>query len=354
MQNIFAAGSATALLFEGQNLIGIAKTLTDSSVDASISAEEIRAGGGNLLYGKYFHTSNMTLSLTNVMFDMKHMAKSLGTSISSGGTALYEESLVVGVGGTTVTLTKTPVAFGGSIVGWYKLPASEEWTIGAVTGKTMTISGATAGATVCVKYFYNDPNATGFIAKAQYVPAILHLVLLVDLFKGSGSIEDFNTSNPKAGRLTIDIPQFQLDGGQNLALTSTGAATTSLTGSALAVEDTNSCSSDPFYGTFTQEIYGAVWQTEVTALAVVNGDVLLEESESEALTVKALRIGTMPFVVRPDDLTFTVVQGGTYASVDAEGVITGVAEGEALIKIELNGGATTLDPAFANVTVTTT
>lgn len=351
MQNIFAAGSATALLFEGQNLWGVAKTLTDSTIENSITAEELRAASGNLLFGKYFHTSNMNVTLTNIMFDMNYMAKSLGTAISSGGAALYEESLVVGVGGTTVTLTETPVAFGGSIVGWYKLPASEEWTIGAVTGKAMTISGATAGATVCVKYFYNDPNATGFIAKAQYVPAILHVVLLVDLFKGSGSIEDLNTSNPKAGRLIIDIPQFQLDGGQNLALTSTGAATTSLTGSALAVEDSSVCSSDPFYGTFTKQMFDAVWQNEVTALAIVNGEVLLEVPETEMLVVKALRTGTMPFTVDPADLTFTVVDGDTYASVSSDGVVSGISAGEAIIKVALKNAPATLDPAFANVTV---
>ena len=350
MQNIFAAGSATALLFDGQNLWGVAKTLTDSTIDNTITAEELRAASGALLFGKYFHTSNMNVTLTNVMFDMNYMAKSLGTNIASGGTVLYEESLEVGVGGTTVTLTKTPVAFGGSIVGWYKLPTADEWAIGAVAGNTMTVAGVTAGTKVCVKYFYNDPNATNFVAKAQYVPAILHVVLLVDLFKGAGS-DDFTTSNPKAGRLIIDIPQLQLDGGQNLALTSTGAATTSLSGSALAVEDSSVCSTDPFYGTFTQQLFDSVWQNEVTALAVVNGDVLLDSGDTEALVVKALRTGTLPFTVDHSDLTFTVVTGGTYASVNAQGVVSGTSAGGAVVKIVLKNAPATLDPAFANVTV---
>ena len=350
MQNIFAAGSATALLFRGSNLIGIAKTLTDSSLDASISAEEIRAASGNLLFGKYFHTSNLNVTLTNAMFDMNYMAIALGTNVNSGGTCLQEESAIVGAGGNSVTLTKTPVAFNGNIIGYYKLPTADTWSIGAVVGNTMSVLGVSAGAEVCVKYFYHDPNATNFIAKAQYVPGILHVILLVDLFRGSGSGE-VDMSSPKAGRLIIDIPQLQLDGNQNLALTSGGAATTSLTGSALAVEDYTSCSSDPFYGTFTQQLYDTVWQDEVYALAVENGEMELEVGEDETLIVSALRTNTMPFNVDPADLTYTVLNGDTFASVTNEGVVTGLEEGLAIIEIALKDAPSNLDSTFATVTV---
>ena len=199
MQNIFAAGSATVLLFDGTTLWGVAKTLVDSSIDASISAEEIRAGGGNLLYGKYFHTSNLNVAMTNALFDMKYMAKALGSNVESGGVVLREEGLTVGVGGTTVTLTETPVAFSGSVVGWYKLPNKTDWETGTITDNTMTISGAVAGQEVCVKYFYNDLNATHFVANAQYVPSILYVVMLVDLFKGAGL--NLDSGAVKAGRL---------------------------------------------------------------------------------------------------------------------------------------------------------
>ena len=349
MQNIFAAGSATVLLFDGTSLWGVAKTLTDSSIDASISAEEIRAGGGNLLYGKYFHTSNLNLAMTNALFDMKYMAKALGSNVESGGVSLQEEGLTVAAGGTTVTLTKTPVAFSGSVVGWYKLPGETEWKTGSITGSTMTVAGATAGQEICTKYFYNDLNATHFVANAQYVPSILHVVMLVDLFKGSSS--NFDSSAIKAGRLLIDIPQLQLDGSQNLALTSTSAATISLNGSALAVEDNAKCSAEPVYGTFTQQLFDTVWQNEVTALAITNADVILEGVESETLVVKALRTGTLPFTVAPADLTYTVVSGGTYASVSATGVVTGITAGEALVKVELKNAPAGLEPAFASVIV---
>lgn len=44
----FLAGTGTALLFKGQNLISVAKTLTESSISFAVTAEEIRAGRGDI------------------------------------------------------------------------------------------------------------------------------------------------------------------------------------------------------------------------------------------------------------------------------------------------------------------
>ena len=62
----FLAGVARAILLRGNEIIGVAQTLTDSTMDFSITAEEIRAGAGNALYGKYFHDSNLNVTLTDV------------------------------------------------------------------------------------------------------------------------------------------------------------------------------------------------------------------------------------------------------------------------------------------------
>ena len=64
--NIFTAGPARALFFSGDQLIGIGKTLSDTTFNTSITAEEVRGGPGNLLYGQYFHDSSLTVSITDV------------------------------------------------------------------------------------------------------------------------------------------------------------------------------------------------------------------------------------------------------------------------------------------------
>lgn len=354
-QNVFAAGSATALLFSGDNLIGVAKTLTDSSLEATISAEEIRAGGGNMLWGKYFHTSNLNVNLTDAMFNMEYFALALGIPIASGGVTIMEEQLVVSTSLTTLTLSETPVSFNGSIIGWYKKPTETEWTIGVVNGKTMTINQAVEGDKFCVKYYYQNPNVTSMTLKAQYVPSIIHVTLLVDLFRGSGYNID-PTKSTKAGRLIIDIPQVQMDGSQNLNLTSTTASTISLAGSALAIETSTECTTDPYYGTITQELFNDIWQNRVSAIAVANGDVTLSVSaaNSEKLEVYALFKGLeTPRQLDPAELTFTIAEGDTAASVDGQGLVTPKATGNAVVKVVITENApANVDPAYAYVTVT--
>ena len=62
----FLAGVGRALIFKNFDLIGVAKTLTDSTFDFTITGEEIRGGSGNALFGKYFHDSNLKVTLTDV------------------------------------------------------------------------------------------------------------------------------------------------------------------------------------------------------------------------------------------------------------------------------------------------
>ena len=95
------------------------------------------------------------------MFRLEYIAAALGVDVNMGGLSVAEESLQTSEGGT-ITLTNTPVAFDGSIIGWYRLPSQSdnEWTIASgISGNTMTIPGAQANTTYCVKYFYQNTNA---------------------------------------------------------------------------------------------------------------------------------------------------------------------------------------------------
>ena len=47
-QNHFLAGVGTALLFQGDELIGVAKSLTESTLDFAITGEDIRGGQGEI------------------------------------------------------------------------------------------------------------------------------------------------------------------------------------------------------------------------------------------------------------------------------------------------------------------
>ena len=355
MANIFTAGPARALFFYGQQLIGVGRTLSDTAFNSTITGEEVRGGQGNMLYGKYFHDSSLGIDITDAMFNLQYVAASLGVDVNQGGISLYESPKAgetVAAGGK-ITLTETAVAFDGAILAWYKKPADDDWTVATVTANAITIPSATVGDHYCVKYFYQNMNAKSITIKAQYVPKTLHLVLINDLY--SGDVANVAASSSKYGRLITDIPQFQLSGEQNLAWSATSAATVSLSGTALAVDDGVSCEEDPIYGTMTQEIFGAKWQDDVKAVAIGNADIDLAKSASETLQVYAVFGGGVASRLM-DNSNFTfAVESGTSATVDATtGVITKASgTGTTVISATLKdaSGEATDKIGYANVTV---
>lgn len=326
--------------------------MTESTFDFAITAEDIRGGQGNSLLGRYFHDSSLTCALTDAMFDLQYMALSLGVPVEKGGISVKEEELTTGVDGS-VTTTETPIAFDGSMIGWYKKPTDDNWTVGTIDGKKMNIPGGGASATYCVKYFYQNENADFITIKAQYVPSTVHLVIMTDLYSGKvGSQSDAT----RYGRLIVDIPQYQLEGSQNLSLTATSAATINLTGMALAVLDGGFCEDNPYYGTMTQEIFGAKWQDDVVAIAVENADLELAASASEALIVRAV-FGKGMASQRKDNSNFTFtkeqspVATATDLTVGPDGVVkAGATSGVAVIEVALKDS--NVSPAYVNVTVT--
>ena len=349
----FLAGVGRALLFKGNDLIGVAKTLTESTFDFSITAEDVRGGQGNGLLGRYFHDSNMQVTLVDAMFDLQYMALSLGVNLESGGLSVKEEELAVGAD-STVTASETPVAFNGSMIGWYKKPADSEWSIGTFTGSKMAISGASQNDVYCVKYFYINENARSITIKSQSVPSELHVVIMNDLYAGDVGTQSDAT---RYGRLITDIPRLQMDGNQTLNLAASSAATINLTGSALAVLSGDTCEEDPYYGTMTEEIYGAKWQDDVVALAVENSDIELAKSASETLIVRAV-FGAGMASQRKDNSNFTFSVVSTPAStatgtnVDTKGVVkAGTQAGVAVVQVVLTDEPN-VAPAFVTVTVT--
>lgn len=349
----FLAGVARAILLRGNTLIGVAQTLTDSTLDFSITAEEIRAGAGNALYGKYFHDSNLNVTLTDAMFNMEYVAASLGTTLRQGGLSFKEEESTVATV-KQIPLSTTPLALEGSLVAWYSKPGQDNWTVGTVKFAAnkyyIEVDSATVGEKYCVKYFWQNENAESIIIPVQYVPAELHVILINDEYSGEAiDAADVTT----IGRLITDIPRLQLDGAQNLALTATGAATTSLSGSALAVtSDATSCETDAYYGTMTEEIFGATWQDNVIALAIEDNDIQLSTSGTTTLSVYAVYGGNKASQKKDNsNFTFTVVGGSSSViTVDATGLVTAKGTGSAYVQVTLTG-KDNVAPAYAQVTV---
>lgn len=353
MAEKFLANVGTALIFRGNEFVGVGSFLTENTFSFSASPNEVRGGANNPLLGRWFSDSTLNVTITNATFKLEYLAWSLGTTIEQGGTSFYESQdgeKVVTAG--QIELKNKPAAFNGAMIGWYKKPAETGWSIGAITESGskyyLTVTGAQPNDVYCIKYPYMDENARMIAIPADFNPDELHVVLLNDLYNA-----DINTNSAasKVGRLITDIPRLSLDPSQDLTLNATSSAPTQLTGTALRYTSSESCESTAVYGTMTEQIYGAKWQDSVKFIAPENGDIDLSTGETETLIMRVIYGGSVASQRKDNsNFTFTVLEGDS--NVSTSGVVTAAgAAGKTVIGITLTGYAN-VPQAFAYVSVT--
>ena len=333
MSNYILAGVGTIEAFTQSSTqptkIFTSKTLQESGISISVTAEDIRGGLSNPLLGRYFHDSILEANITDALFNLQYLALNVGGQVVIGGSSLVTETVTAGSG--TLTVQGTPVAFGSAgTVGWYTLAGQEDWSPLTFSGKIATVADVTEGGTYCVRYNANDAGIQEFVVPSAIIPSEVHLVMTYPLFAGGTSPEAISTSS-QVGELIVDIPRFQFAGNVELSLTSSGAATSNLSGSALASYTTANCNDMGTYGTVKQKIYGGNWYDDLTTIAVDGGNFSIADGATKKLKVIGIfKNGTG--VLDNSKLTFTSSASGT-ASVADTGVVTGESAGSANITI---------------------
>ena len=332
MSNYILAGVGTIEAFTQSSTqptkIFTSKTLQESGISISVTAEDIRGGLSNPLLGRYFHDSILEANITDALFNLQYLALNVGGEVVIGGSSLVTETVTAGSG--TLTVQGTPVAFGAAgTVGWYTPAGQEDWAPLTFEGKVATAS-VTSGTDYCVRYNANDAGIQEFVVPSAIIPSEVHLVMTYPLFAGGTSPEAISTSS-QVGELIVDIPRFQFAGNVELSLTSSGAATSNLSGSALASYTTANCNDMGTYGTVKQKIYGGNWYDDLTTIAVDGGNFSIANGATKKLKVIGIfKNGTG--VLDNSKLTFTSSASST-ASVANTGVVTGAATGSANITI---------------------
>lgn len=332
MSNYILAGVGTIEAFTQSSTqptkIFTSKTLQESGISISVTAEDIRGGLSNPLLGRYFHDSILEANITDALFNLQYLALNVGGEVVIGGSSLVTETVTAGSG--TLTVQGTPVAFGAAgTVGWYTPAGQEDWAPLTFEGKVATAS-VTSGTDYCVRYNANDAGIQEFVVPSAIIPSEVHLVMTYPLFAGGTSPEAISTSS-QVGELIVDIPRFQFAGNVELSLTSSGAATSNLSGSALASYTTANCNDMGTYGTVKQKIYGGNWYDDLTTIAVDGGNFSIANGATKKLKVIGIfKNGTG--VLDNSKLTFTSSASST-ASVSNAGVVTGAATGSANITV---------------------
>lgn len=242
-----------------------ANTMTDSTLNISVTAEEIRGGWGNQLLGKIFHDTNFGVNLTEAMWSLDYLAAQIGEEVKKGaGKDLKSVTGTVTDGALTVTIPTTDeiapmfdkaagfcAAADKTLIVWVKDCNDEVFTYTATKGEgpyTFTIVGETkpANGAVCVTYPTEVTDCEQLIVTAAYAPKEFSLFLYGKLFAGNGCQK---SKGKYAGKITIEIPRFQLDGTVDLTMNPSSAASVSLNGQALA--SGCSCDGEPQYATIT-------------------------------------------------------------------------------------------------------
>ena len=334
-------------------IIVTSKTLTDSGINFSVTAEDIRGGKANAILGKYFHDTAMELTLTDALFSLEYLALNVGGTITASSNVFTTEQITTSVA-DTITVTDTPQTFGSvGTIGWYSIAGKDEWTKITFEGKDATVSNLPQGTTVCVKYIHTDASAEQFVVSSAFIPDQVHAVLTLPLFKATVGSDASYTSSSKVGEVQVDIPNFLLAGAQELSLSSSGAATTALSGSALAsYTGQEGCDSDGYYAVLKQIVYNKDEWADVKAIVIADSDIDLAPAETQTLEVYALYSGVKaPRLLDNSKLTFTS-SDDTYAEVGAHtGIVTAVADGTANIEVVVTDHADL--NAMAVVTVET-
>lgn len=341
----FIAGVGRALLFKGETLFADCRTLADSSITIGVTAEDIRGGEGNKLWGQYFHDSSFSMKLTDIMFNLEYVAANVGAEIAAGGDVFKTESLKAEGGVLTLAKAPVPVVTNGQAKVFYRKAsdANAEMLAIAATSNKVTVGGADDNDDYCVLYRYTDDAAQVVTVNAQFIPETLHAVLTVALYAGdSCNVE----SATKAGEIEIDIPRFQLTGAMDISMTATGASQTPLEGNALA-SGCAGCDGDGIYATITKVLFNANWYDNVEGLIIEDNYVEINAGEyNRQLIVYAYYRDGAPKQIDASKLNFaidpaiglTVSEAGLVSGNATTG--TGIITVEAKDNTELKASAT--------------
>ena len=236
------------------------RTLTESTLSFSNTQEEVRAGEGAQLFGRFSHDSGMTVTLTDAMFDLNYIALQVGAELGSGSTNVLGEIQTENVSSSaeTISLDATATVIGAGcgldkIMAWIRESGCQQpagaanqvdanWLAIPVTSNAISTHGTTAngieydyrGKSVCIQYFVSAPQARSLSIGSNFIPAELILILTTKLFAGDATAPE--TGKP-VGEITVKIPRFSLDGNFDLSMAMSTAASISLAGTALAVDD---------------------------------------------------------------------------------------------------------------------
>lgn len=271
-----------------QEVAFVSKTMTDTGLNTTISADDIRGGQGAPIITRFYHDANVEITLTDVMFKKAYVESQLGTHFEEDGASAYlsEEGKATAQG--TFELKETPINISAGCeatnpVVWYAKKGSNDWSLVEEELSGKVVSGLDPEGEYCFRYLAESVSgAQKADIYAGFVPEELHLIITTPLFAGDACSASGGTI---AGEVQYDIPRFRLNGGQDFAAAMSSNQTTNLSGVALG--STSGCDVDG-KGAL---LYSMIVKLNDSKLAGPNG-----RYESLEVLDETLKVGERPIV----------------------------------------------------------
>lgn len=364
--NLFVKGIVEVQIFDPVtgNIIGYDKVARDGSITSSVNMSEITGGIGNPVLLAVPDTTRLSGTLTSQAFSLRQRALASGSNITYDGIAPVSEEITAT--GTTLTVTNTPAKYYGQLpsdtTAWcYVREKGAASYLGVNYGVDITtkqVQGftATSGKTYQVFYFTNA-SAETLTLSSNFIPDIATLQYKFNVYAKQGGSVNNGTLH---GVLYFVVPRAQFGGDVGISANQTDNATTSYDWTALAETDNMPAASSCINNSspYAYYIYVPCQGTKalVEALTVIGGAVAVSATSGAANHTKQIPVKyVMPdgSLAQPTyaDLEFTSEAVGT-ATVNDDGVVTGVATGDTEITITLQKPDNTTLTTYCNVSVT--
>lgn len=311
--------------------------ITESNITTSTNLNAIKGGIGNATLIQIPSDAELKVQMTAQNFTLEGLGLNTGATIMPNGVYRVSDEVTLGEGGKG-TVKSIPVAALGSrteeVVGYVN--CATKVTINPET-KEFTVPEGEEGQKVCISYFTMSASAEMFVIGSNFSPKVGRAVLRTPIYSADGTYD--SKAGIKVGELQIVIPRAQLDGNLNLDLSQTSNATTVLNMTALvdwSVQSGTCPSDNGTLGYIVQVLYNTSIWDDIDELVVMDCGVTVEEGQKARLIVKGYNVATDQMITIPySDLTFKSAADET-ATVDKDGLVTGVAQGETTVTVTCN------------------
>lgn len=343
--NYFLKGMVETIMRDPQtgNIVYYDNIASTAALNYTFNLQEIVGGFGNKLAGLLPDTTRLSGTYTSQGFSLDIKGLQVGSEVEYNAPIPVCE--VITAEGTTLKVTGNPVYGYGqsksSSAPWalVRVHGAKEYdgTNYGINPETKEVIGFTATAGLEYDVLY---NATSASAQMLVLPDAANPAV-VSITQKWGVYATQNNSVSKGtlqGFLYVVIPTAVLGGDAGINGSQTENATTEFTWQAISSADNklacSSCenaASDLAYYVYAPCDSAVV---EVEQLAILGNGVSVEIGESQQIPVKYV----MPngSLVQPDfsDLTFNSAEQSV-ATVDAQGVVKGVTQGDTIVLISL-------------------